>query len=135
MGTVSFLSGDGKYGVFEILKHVVPGIICDLSVPLLVAGGRRPGKVTWMLHGAITAAGRYAAIFAVTLLAQPPAVAFAFLVPGLTVHVVFGILAGLLVRPVLTALQTTLVKGLPLHAVEGAGGEETAATPPQRDTT
>ncbi|NUO54540.1 MAG: hypothetical protein HOV80_37330 [Polyangiaceae bacterium] len=112
MGTVAFLSGDGKYGVFEILKHVVPGVLCDLSVPLLVAGGRRPGKVTWMLHGALVAAGRYASIFAVTLLAQPPAVAFAFLVPGLTVHVVFGVLAGLLVRPVLSALEPSFQKGI-----------------------
>ena len=112
MGTVAFLSGDGKYGVFEILKHVIPGVLCDLSVPLLVAGGRRPGKVTWMLHGALVAAGRYASIFAVTLLAQPPALAFAFLVPGLTVHVVFGVLAGLLVRPVLTALEPSFQKGI-----------------------
>jgi energy-coupling factor transporter transmembrane protein EcfT len=111
MGTVSFLSGDGKYGVFEILKHVVPGVLCDLTVPLLVAAGKRPGKVTWMLHGGFVAAGRYASIFAVTLVAQPPAVAFAFLVPGLTVHVTFGVLAGLLVRPVLSALESSVQKG------------------------
>ena len=45
--TVAFLLGDGRYGIFEILKHVTPGIICDLTVPLLVRGGRQPGPVVW----------------------------------------------------------------------------------------
>ncbi|MBL9024341.1 MAG: hypothetical protein JNL21_19255 [Myxococcales bacterium] len=135
MGTVAFLSGDGKYGVFEILKHVVPGLLCDLTVPTLVSHGRRPGKVTWMSHGAIVAVGRYASIFIVTLIAQPPAVAFAFLVPGVAVHLVFGVLAGLLVRPVLSALETSFQKGLPLHEVAGDKGEESTGSAVQRDTT
>src|SRR5207302_753945 len=35
MGVVSFLLGDGKYGPFEICKHVAPGLICDAIVPLV----------------------------------------------------------------------------------------------------
>lgn len=109
MGIVSFLLGDGRYGVFEILKHVVPGVLCDLWVPLLVASGRRPGKLAWALVCGVIAAGRYAAIVAVTLLAQPPAVALAFLVPGLSVHVGFGLAAGLVVPALIRAFDSLIV--------------------------
>jgi hypothetical protein len=94
MGTVAFLMGDGRYGIFEILKHVTPGLICDALVPLLLRGGRRPGPVVWSLVGGIIGAGRFATIFGVTLTVQAPAVAYAMLIPGLTVHTTFGVLSG-----------------------------------------
>jgi hypothetical protein len=94
MGTVAFLMGEGRYGVFEIAKHVAPGLLCDLTLPLLLALRPRPGPVFWSLFGAFLAVGRFATIFLVTLLVQAPAVAFAFLVPGVTVHGTFGILSG-----------------------------------------
>jgi hypothetical protein len=113
MGATSFLLGDGKYGVFEILKHVVPGVLCDLVVPRLTRGGRRPGKLVWAVVSGLVGAGRFAAIFATALVAQPPAVAFAFLLPGLAVHTGFGIVAGLLVPAVLRAFERHLEKGRP----------------------
>jgi hypothetical protein len=94
MGTVAFLLGDGRYGVFEILKHVTPGLICDLTVPLLVRGGREPGRLLWTLEGALIGAGRFATIFTITLLVQPPAIAWAILIPGFSVHTTFGALSG-----------------------------------------
>jgi hypothetical protein len=94
MGTVAFLMGDGRYGVFEIAKHVAPGILCDLGVPLLHMAGRAPGAVVWSLFGGVVAAGRFATIFMTTLLVQAPSVAFAILVPGLVVHVTFGLVSG-----------------------------------------
>ncbi len=118
MGVVSFLTGDGKYGVFEILKHVMPGILCDLLVPLLTAGGRRPSRWVWVVTSAFLAAGRFGAIFVVTLLAQPPALAFAFLLPGLAVHVSFGIAAGFIVPAFVRAFEHSFVKGVrPSHSV------------------
>jgi hypothetical protein len=95
MGSVAFLLGDGKYGVLEILKHVTPGLICDLCVPLLVAWRREPGRLAFALLGGLIAVGRFATIFAVVLFAQAPQVAYAILLPGLSVHVSFGILSGL----------------------------------------
>jgi hypothetical protein len=95
MGSVAFLLGDGKYGVFEILKHVAPGLLCDLCVPLLVAGGRQPGRLAWALLGGVVAAGRFATIVAMVLLLQAPRIAYAILLPGLVVHVGFGMLSGL----------------------------------------
>jgi len=94
MGTVAFLLGDGRYGVFEILKHVAPGVVCDVMVPLLTRGGRTPGKLAWSIVGAAMGAGRFATIFVVTLSVQAPAVAFAFLVPGFLIHTTFGALSG-----------------------------------------
>ncbi len=94
MGSVAFLMGDGKYGVFEIAKHVTPGIVCDLMVPLLVRDGRMPGGIGWSLFGGFIGAARFATIFLIVLLVQAPKVAWALLLPGLTVHVIFGVASG-----------------------------------------
>ncbi|MBK8252822.1 MAG: hypothetical protein IPK82_09155 [Polyangiaceae bacterium] len=109
MGVVAFLLGDGKYGVFEVAKHVVPGLLCDLLVPriakrtlLAQSSEQTPdnklnstkGAWIWSLVGGFIAAGRFATIFSVTLFVQAPAVAWAFLVPGASVHITFGVLSG-----------------------------------------
>lgn len=94
MGTVAFLLGDGRYGIFEILKHVAPGVICDLFLPLFLAGARKPGPIGWSLFGGLVALGRFATLFSITLSVQAPKMAWAILVPGLTVHVTFGIASG-----------------------------------------
>ena len=94
MGTTSFLMGQGRYGIFEIVKHIAPGVICDLGVPVLTSGGRVRGGIVWSLFGGVIAVGRFATIFAMTLAVQAPAVAYAILVPGLMVHVTFGLLSG-----------------------------------------
>src|SRR5262249_39565372 len=106
MGTVAFLLGDGRYGIFEILKHVAPGILCDLFVPLLAR--RRPktrggSALVWSIAGGIMGVGRFATIFTVTLTVQAPAVAWAFLVPGLIIHTTFGVLSGLVSAPLIRA--------------------------------
>jgi hypothetical protein len=94
MGIVAFLGGDGRYGPFEILKHTAPGVVCDLTVPLMVRGGRTPGPVAWSLLGALIGAARYATIFGVMLVVQPPRLAWALLAPGLALHTTFGVLSG-----------------------------------------
>src|SRR5207302_9474274 len=33
MGVIGFLQGDGRFGVLEIPKHVVPGLVFDLAQP------------------------------------------------------------------------------------------------------
>ena len=94
MGIVAFLAGDGRYGPFEILKHAAPGVVCDLTVPVLTRGGRTPGPIVWSALGALIGAARYATIFGVMLLVQPPRLAWALLVPGLALHTTFGVLSG-----------------------------------------
>jgi hypothetical protein len=75
MGSVAFLLGDGRYGIFEILKHITPGIVCDVFVPLMLrlyggAGGegaRQPGALAWSVLGGLMGLGRFATIFTITL--------------------------------------------------------------------
>lgn len=117
MGTVAFLLGDGRYGIFEILKHVAPGLICDLLVPLVTRGGRRPGAFVWSIVGGLMGAGRFATIFVVTLSVQPPAIAYAILLPGFLIHTTFGILSGLVCSPL----------------VRIAGGSPVPVAPPASD--
>ncbi len=135
MGTVAFLMGDGKYGVFEIVKHVVPGIITDLCLPLVAGGGRRPGGVVWTLFGGVIAAGRFATIFVITLLVQAPAVAYAILVPGLTVHITFGLASGYVTFHIVRALDRlpAAAAGRFPPRVDARGGAPPAADAPADD--
>lgn len=95
MGSVAFLMGDGRYGIFEIFKHVAPGLVCDLLVPLMVRGdGELRSGRWWSLLGSAVGLGRFATIFLVTLAVQPPKVAFAFLIPGTLLNVFFGVMSG-----------------------------------------
>jgi hypothetical protein len=121
MGSVAFLLGDGRYGVFEILKHVAPGILCDLFVPLF---RRRPGAVAWSVLGGIMGLGRFATIFTITLLAQPPAIAWAILVPGLIVHTTFGVLSGLVSAPLVRKATSPEVPPQAGRRPEGSDKEE-----------
>ena len=102
MGTTAFLMGDGKYGVFEIIKHVTPGVLCDLLVPLVA---RSNSPWVWSVLGGVIAAGRFATIFLITLLVQAPAIAYAILIPGLTVHVVFGVASGWITHHIVRAVR------------------------------
>jgi hypothetical protein len=121
MGIVAFLAGDGRYGPFEILKHTTPGIVCDLAVPAMVRGGRMPGPVAWSLLGALIGAARYATIFGVMLLVQPPRLAWALLVPGLALHTTFGVLSGWVSWQLVRAMKATAdedANGLPKLTLE-----------------
>jgi hypothetical protein len=94
MGVVAFLLGDGKYGPLEICKHIAPGLAADAIVPLVTRKGMMPGPIAWSLIGGVIAIGRFATILAVTAIAAAPKVAWAILIPGLVVHLTFGVLSG-----------------------------------------
>lgn len=106
MGTVAFLLGDGRYGIFEIVKHVAPGVLVDLLMPLMRRGGdqAKRGVVAWSLFGLVIALGRFATITAIAFSVQAPALVYALLIPGLTIHAIFGILSGIVTAPLVRAL-------------------------------
>src|SRR5690606_28547951 len=79
-------------------------VLCDLLVPLVAGQGRRPGALVWSIVGGVMGLGRFATIFTVTLTVQAPAVAWAFLVPGLVIHTTFGVLSGLVSAPLIRAV-------------------------------
>ena len=104
MGTVAFLLGDGRYGIFEILKHITPGLVCDALVPFVMRL-RSPGPVVFTLLGGVIGAGRFTTIFFITLAVQPPKIAFAMLIPGFSVHTVFGALSGFVTYQIVKAMR------------------------------
>jgi len=104
MGLAAFLLGDGRYGVFEIAKHVAPGLLVDLLLPIMRVGRGNRGRVAWSLFGLTVALGRFATVTVIALAVQPPAVVFALLIPGLAVHAVFGILSGVVTAPLVRAV-------------------------------
>ena len=105
MGTVAFLMGDGRYGVFEILKHVAPGVIVDLFLPLLLGGGRRPGVFAWCAFGLLVAIGRFATVVAITLAVAARGQMYVLLAAPAVVHLAFGILSGFVTFHVVRALD------------------------------
>jgi hypothetical protein len=109
MGTVAFLLGDGRYGVFEIAKHIAPGLIVDALGPVMRIRPR--GILAWSVFGLVIALGRYATVTAIAFTVQAPALVYAVLVPGLAVHGVFGILSGIVTAPLLRALEKRQSQG------------------------
>lgn len=137
MGSVAFLLGDGRYGVFEIAKHVAPGILCDLLVPLVAPRGRRAHRrprrrradaLVWSIVGGVMGVGRFATIFTVTLTVQAPAVAWALLVPGLLIHTTFGALSGLVSSPLIRAVLDREEGARPEHEHEHEHDHGAAST-------
>jgi hypothetical protein len=104
MGTAAFLLGDGRWGVFEIAKHVAPGLLVDLLMPVFIRDPRRAGIVAWCALGTVCALGRFATVTAIALTVQAPALVFAFLIPGLVIHGVFGALSGIVTMPLVRSL-------------------------------
>lgn len=108
MGTVAFLLGDGRYGVFEIAKHVAPGVLTDLLfgvVRRVAHGGRTRRVIAWSCLGMIAALGRFATITMVAFAVQPPAIVYITLLPGLLVHATFGVISGFITTPLMTAIE------------------------------
>jgi hypothetical protein len=108
MGTVAFLLGDGRYGVFEIAKHVTPGVLTDLLFGVfrrIARGGRMRRVIGWSCLGMIAALGRFATITMVAFAVSPPAIVYITLLPGLLVHATFGVISGLITTPLMTAIE------------------------------
>jgi hypothetical protein len=53
-----------------------------------------PGGFAWSVFGTVIAAGRAATILAIVFMVQAPKVAYALLIPTLTIHCVFGAASG-----------------------------------------
>jgi hypothetical protein len=103
MGTVAFLLGDGKYGLFEIAKHVTPGLVCDLLLPIYASRARPAGPIVLGLVGGLMGSMRFSTMFLAVLWTSPPKVAWAMLIPGLVANTVFGLLSGVVSAPLVRA--------------------------------
>jgi len=75
LGVISFLFGDGRYGVFEILKHMAPGLVVDAAAPAFDA--LRGRTVPFVIVSALAAAARLTSILAVVWLVDGNAALYA----------------------------------------------------------
>jgi hypothetical protein len=100
MGILSFLMGDGRYGIFEIFKHVTPGLMTDLIYPL-VRRVTRPSVLVLALLGVVLAAGRFATELGVALALGVPKSFYAYIGGVAVTHLVAGALSGFLSRVLL----------------------------------
>ena len=104
-GAVSFLCGFGKYGIFDIFKHIIPGVVVDVFMPVAKRCFTSLSIFICSLAGLIAAAARFSTIIIITLLMRPPAGFYALLAPIFFVHCVFGLLSGFITYYLLKSLN------------------------------
>jgi hypothetical protein len=121
MGTVAFLLGDGKYGLFEIAKHVTPGLVCDLLLPLYASRTRQAGPILCGLVGGLMGSMRFSTMFLAVLWTSPPKVAWAMLIPGLVANTVFGLLSGVVSAPLVRAFLPSAAASNMQDTTNGVG--------------
>jgi len=104
MGTGSVLTGDGRYGVFELIKHVVPGVLVDLLYPIV----RRISATSIPLYcafGVVLAAGRFATEVGVAVALAVPGSFYAYLGTAAITHLVAGALSGFVTSAALRSVE------------------------------
>jgi hypothetical protein len=114
MGVLGYLQGDGRYGVFEILKHAVPGLVIDLVWPVLRRLPR--SAILYALLGLIAAIARTTTEFAMMLLIQARLEAYLFVVLTLLSNLAAGTLSGLVtyfILPAFRSMEPSRRKGAP----------------------
>jgi uncharacterized membrane protein YgcG len=124
VGVISFLFGDGRFGIFEILKHITPGIVVDLAAPLTKHWMRKPSIITFVILGSLCAFTRSTTMLAVVFFVEGNALLYAMVGFQAASQIFFGALSGF--------VTFYLVKSLGrLKTAAGmATGEEAAPTGP-----
>jgi hypothetical protein len=92
MGVIAFLQGDGRYGVLEILKHVAPGLVIDLSLPMT----RRLPRSPWVfcVVGFLAAIARTSTDLVLVMLLGARAEVYLFPAATMVPNLIAGTLSG-----------------------------------------
>jgi len=108
MGFIAFLNGDSRYGIFEILKHLVPGLVIDLIWPLV---RRLPLRISILIVvGLIAAVARTSTQFAMILaLGSDNATLLVFPALKLVPNGIAGVLSALVSYPILKHLGSRAI--------------------------
>lgn len=101
LGVISFLFGDGRYGVFEILKHMAPGLVVDAAAPAF--GALRGRTVPFVIISALAAAARLTSILAVVWLVDGNAALYAAAAIQGSSQLAFGAASGVVAARLLRA--------------------------------
>jgi len=92
MGVIGFLQGDGRYGVLEILKHLAPGLVIDLTRPLV---NRLPqSAVVFCLVGLLAGVARTATELTVVFLLGSREEVYLFPAAKMVPNLLAGTLSG-----------------------------------------
>jgi molybdate transport system ATP-binding protein len=105
MGVIGFLQGDGRYGAFEILKHTAPGLVIDLTWPIVRRLPR--SMVVFCAVGFVAAIARTTTEFATVLLLRPRDEVLLFPFFKLIPNLIAGTLSGIVTYFVLPAFHAT----------------------------
>ncbi len=105
MGVIGFMQGDGRYGAFEILKHATPGVVIDLTWPLVRRLPR--SMLVFCAVGFVAAIARTTTEFATVLLLRPRDEVLLFPFFKLIPNLIAGTLSGMVTYFVLPAFHAT----------------------------
>jgi hypothetical protein len=106
IGVTSFLAGEGKFGLFEVFRHITPGLFVDLVMPLVRAVRPAPGAFAYALVGTGAAVTRMSTLLLVAYFVEAPSIFYAFLVPTLVSNTLFGFLSGFVTYHLMRSLGT-----------------------------
>ena len=137
IGVIAFLQGDGRFGLLEILKHVAPGLVIDLTDPLV---RRLPAwALGYSILGLAAAVARTTTEFAVVFLLGSRAELYIFPAARLVPNLLAGFLSGFVTIFVLRAFglsswSNTRDTGGPTGTpVRAAGDQPRGAISPATD--
>jgi hypothetical protein len=118
MGVIGFLQGDGRFGALDVLKHLAPGLLIDLLMPIV----KRLPQSAWIYCGLgfLAAIARTATEFAVVALLGARAEVYVFAAGRLIPNLIAGTLSGLVTVYVLKAFPP----------VEPVGRTQPESSPP-----
>jgi len=131
MGVIGFLQGDGRLGLLEILKHITPGLVIDIGMPLVE---RLP---TWALGycvlGLAAAVARISTDLALVVLLGARAEVYLFPAAVLVPNLVAGWLSGFVTMFVLRAFARSAERDVAEAGSEGVprSTSGTARSPPE----
>ena len=106
MGVIGFLQGDGRFGVFEVLKHIAPGLVIDLADP---AVRRLPvWALGYCLLGLVAAVARTSTELVLVFLLAARAEIYLFPAAKLVPNLLAGFLSGFVTMSVLRVFSREL---------------------------
>jgi hypothetical protein len=105
VGVTSFLMGEGKFGPFEIFRHIAPGLFVDLLMPAVRRLGPEPGPLVYALVGTGAAVTQVTTLLAVAYFVEAPGAFYAFLVPMVVTNTIFGFLSGFVTFHLMKSVQ------------------------------
>jgi hypothetical protein len=109
MGVISFLQGDGRFGVLEVLKHVAPGLVIDLGEPL---ARRLPvWALGYCLLGLVAAVARTSTELVLVFLLGARAEIYLFPAAKLVPNLSAGFLSGFVTKFVLRVFHRDVSPG------------------------